>query len=167
MSALKVGFQLNSSVTLETALTFHSLIAPYVALAGFSIQPVAALLMLPSVSGVTASAHGVRSRTCAARMAHNDMSRVGVMDLDFRAVVEPVLAQVVAISLGSVRCIDQPESCADICTPRDRCDRTRGRGASHARPTNRTNPAPDAPARHACTGAEPGATNLRVGKARR
>jgi hypothetical protein len=40
------------------------------------------------------------------------------------------------------------------------------------RPTDRPNPArsPDVPARrdaHACTGAEPGETNLRGGKARR
>ena len=89
---------------LETALTSQSLITPYVlaAAAGLSIQAVAASLMLPSVSGVKASAHGVRSRTCAARMAQNEMSRVGVSDLDLRAVVEPVLAEIVAIWLGSV-----------------------------------------------------------------
>ena len=97
---------------LETALTSHSLIAPYVvvAAAGLSIHAVAAVRMLPSVSGVTASAHGVRSRTCAARMAQNEMSRVGVRDLDLRAVVEPVLAEVVAMRLGSVTAGTSPRA---------------------------------------------------------
>ena len=158
----------------ETALTSHSLIAPYVmvAFAGLSIHAAAAVRMLSSVSGVTASAHGVRSRTCAARMAQNEMSRVGVRDLDLRAVVEPVLAEVVAIWLGSVTAGTSPRA-APISAHRV-IDATELAGA--ARPTrdrpNRTNPArsPDDQARrdaHACTGAEPGETNLRGGKARR
>jgi hypothetical protein len=49
--------------------------------------------MLPSVSGVTASAPGVRSRTSAATTAKNEPSRVGVRDLELQAVVEPSLTE--------------------------------------------------------------------------
>ena len=112
MSALNVGFSSNRLAMLETALTSHPLIAPYFAVAavGSSIQVVAAVRMLPSVSGVTASAHGVRSRTCAARMAQNETSRVGVRDLDLRAVVAPVLAEVDALWLGSVSAETSPRA---------------------------------------------------------
>jgi hypothetical protein len=97
---------------LETALTSHSLIAPYVVavLAGLTIQPDAAVRMLPSSSGVTASAPGVRSRTSAATTAQNEPSRVGVRDLDLRAVVEPVLAEVVVSWLGSVTAGTSPRA---------------------------------------------------------
>ena len=90
--------------------------------------------MVSSVSGVTASAHGVRSRTCAARMAQNEMSRVGVRDLDLRAVVEPVLAEVVAIWLESVTAGTSPRA-APISAHRVI-------DASHARPTDLIPPGP-------------------------
>jgi hypothetical protein len=99
---------------LVTALTSHLLIAPYVAVAaaGLSIQSVAAARMLPSFSGLTASAAGVRSRTSAETTAMNEATRVGVRDLDLHAVVEPIQGGVFAIWLGSVSARTSPIAAA-------------------------------------------------------
>ena len=116
-----------------------------------------------ALSGMTASVPGVRSRTSAATMAKNEPSRVGVKDLDLQAVVEPSLTHAFAIWLGSVSAGTSQRAeviPAHRVILRDRCDRTRGRGASHAlidRPT---------PAR-SLDAMERRETDLRGGKARR